>query len=246
MKKVDPKLTLLRIRKVFAALQSRTGRTALKLGLAPSIEHRHLSNLQIAHVLDIGANRGQFCLFAHEAFGTRQIDAFEPLRECAEVIRSILPFVSVHELALTDTESVQTFHVSRANDSSSLRAITPNQTTLFPGTEEVETRSVKTTKFETWCSGRTIGRPSLAKIDVQGSELNVIRGMGRDIEKIDYIYAELSFIELYAGQALAGQIIGYMDSLGYNLVGLYNTAFDGSRAIQADALFRRRETEGSQ
>jgi FkbM family methyltransferase len=225
-------------------VKSRPGRAALKLGVAPSIEHRHLAALRIAHVLDIGANRGQFCLFAYEAFGTQQIDAFEPLSECADIIRSFMPFVSVHEVALTDSERVETFHISRANDSSSLREITRTQTEFFPGTEEVETRSVPTTKFETWCAGRTIGRPSLAKIDVQGSELNVIRGMGREIQQIDYIYAELSFVELYAGQALAGEIIGYMDDLGYSLMGLYNIKSDGLRSIQADALFRRQDGKG--
>jgi FkbM family methyltransferase len=244
VKALRPQLTLLRIKKVFAGLQSGPGRAALKLGVAPSVEHHHLSDLQIAHVLDIGANRGQFSLFANTALGTREIDAFEPLPECADVIRSILPFVSVHEVALTDTEGVRNFHVSRANDSSSLREITPTQTKHFPGTEEVEIRSVPATRFDTWCSGRTIRRPSLAKIDVQGSELNVIQGMGQEIRQIDYIYAELSFVELYEGQALAGETIGYLDGQGYSLVGLYNTRGDGMQAIQADALFRRRDTKG--
>lgn len=237
-------LTLLRFRKVFAALQSRPGRAALKIGVAPSVEHQHISDLRVAHLLDIGANRGQFCLFAHTAFGVRKIDAFEPLAECADDIRSVLPFVSVHQVALTDSEGEREFHVSRANDSSSLRQITTNQTKHFPGTEEAEIRSVPATTFETWCSGRSIGRPSLAKIDVQGSELNVIRGMGKEIHQIDYIYAELSFIELYEGQALAGELISYVNDLGYNLTGLYNIKRDGMRAIQADALFRRRDVKG--
>jgi FkbM family methyltransferase len=241
VKSPGPKLTLLRIRKVLAGLQSAPGRAALKLGVAPSVEHHHLADIRVAHVLDIGANRGQFSLFAHKAFGTRRIDAFEPLSECADVIRSVLPFVSVHQLALTDTEGVQDFHVSRANDSSSLRQITTNQTEYFPGTDEVEVRSVPATKFETWCSGRTIERPSLAKIDVQGSELNVIRGMGREIQQIDYIYAELSFIELYEGQALAAEIIAHMDKLEYSLVGLYHVRSSGLQTLQAEALFRRQE-----
>lgn len=238
-------LTLLRIKKVLAALQSRPGRVALKLGVAPSVEHRHLSGLQVAHVLDIGANRGQFCLFAHSAFGIRKIDAFEPLWECAADISAILPFVSVHQVALTDREGEQEFHVSRANDSSSLKKITGNQTKIFPGTDEVEIRTVPATTFESWCSGLSLGRPSLAKIDVQGSELNVIRGMGRDVEQIDYIYAEISFIELYEGQALAAEFISYLHNLDYCLVGLYNVKHDGIGAIQADALFRRRHSGSS-
>ena len=238
-------ITVLRARKVLAALQTQPGRAALKLGIAPSVEHRHLSNLRVAHVLDIGANRGQFCLFAHEVFGITKIDAFEPLAECADDIRSILPFVSVHRIALTDREGDQEFHVSRAIDSSSLRPITENQTRHFPGTEEAEIRSVPATTFDTWCNGRSILRPSLAKIDVQGSELNVLQGMSENLNQIDYVYAELSFIELYDGQALAGEIIGYMDRSGYHLEGLFNAKVDRMQAIQADALFRRRDFKAS-
>jgi FkbM family methyltransferase len=242
VKPLKPKLALLRMRKAFAGMQSQPGRAALKLGVAPSVEHRHLSELPIKHVIDIGANRGQFSLFAHTAFGTRRIDAFEPLPECADVIRSILPFVSVHEVALTDSEGIQEFHISKADDSSSLRGITNNQTRYFPGTEEIATRSVPATRFDTWASGRTIGRPSLAKLDVQGSELNVIRGMGSAIDQIDYLYAELSFIELYEGQALAGEIVTYMNGLGYELAGVYHVRADGPQILQAEALFRRQGT----
>jgi len=238
------RLAALRIRKVLTAVQSRTGRAALRLGVAPSVEHRHLSGLQVAHVLDIGANRGQFCLFAHEVFGVRKIDAFEPLSECADDIRTILPFVTVHEVALSDSPGERQFHVSRANDSSSLRQITSNQTKHFPGTEEAEIRRVVATTLELWSSGRSIDRPSLAKIDVQGSEFDVIRGMGSIIEQIDYVYTELSFVELYEGQALAGEIVGYMNKLGFDLVGLFNTKQDGMRSIQADALFSRRDFQG--
>lgn len=234
------RLTTLRIRKVLSAAQSRSGRAALMLGVAPSVEHRHLAGLQVAHVLDIGANRGQFCLFAHETLGVRKIDAFEPLTECAADIESILPFVTVHRLALSDSAGECQFHVSRANDSSSLREMTSNQTKHFPGTEEAELRAVLATTFELWSSGRSIERPSLAKIDVQGSELNVLRGMGTVIEQIDYVYAELSFIELYKGQALAGEVIGYLSQVGFDLVGLFNLKQDGMRSIQADALFCRR------
>jgi len=212
--------------------------------VAPSVEHRHLSGLQVAHVLDIGANRGQFCLFAHEVFGVRRIDAFEPLSECADDIRSILPFVTVHEVALSDSAGERQFHISRANDSSSLRQITSNQTKHFPGTEEAEIRRVVTTTFEAWSSGRSIVRPSLAKIDVQGSELNVIRGMGSIIEQIDYVYTELSFVELYEGQALAGEVVCHMNKLGFDLVGLFNIKQDGMRSIQADALFCRSDFQG--
>ncbi|MGE0219054.1 FkbM family methyltransferase [Mycolicibacterium sp.] len=238
-------LLSLRVRKVFAGLQSRPGRAALRLGVAPSIEHRHLSGLYVEHLLDIGANRGQFSLFAHSVWGTRRIDAFEPLPECAAEISSILPFVSVHEIALSDSEGQRTFHVSRANDSSSLRQITTNQTRHFPGTEEAGTRIVNATTFEKWCADKALGRPSFAKIDVQGSELNVLQGMGKSIDQLDYIYAELSFMELYEGQALAGEIIGYLDDAGFDLKGLHNIKQDGVFSVQADALFRRRAMAGS-
>jgi hypothetical protein len=75
---------------------------------------------------------------------------------------------------------------------------------------------------------------------VQGTELDVLQGSEVLLGLFQYIYVELSFVELYTGQALCHQVIGYLNEKNLRLVGVHNLCEDASgQAIQADFLFRR-------
>ena len=53
---------------------------------------------------------------------------------------------------------------------------------------------------------------------------------------------EASFIELYVGQALATEVIGFLLGRGFNLMCVANLSYGAStRPIQADFLFRNDE-----
>ena len=82
--------------------------------------------------------------------------------------------------------------------------------------------------------------PALLKLDVQGYELEALRGCEDMLDQFAYVYAECSFVELYAGQALADEVIAWLRERGFRLRGVHNMDYDrGGRAIQADFLFAR-------
>ena len=55
-----------------------------------------------------------------------------------------------------------------------------------------------------------------------------------------WVYVECSFMELYAGQSFADEVIAWLRERGLRLVGVYHMAYDGEgRAVQADFLFGR-------
>jgi FkbM family methyltransferase len=53
---------------------------------------------------------------------------------------------------------------------------------------------------------RSIDEPALLKLDVQGYELEALRGCEELFERFAYVCAEGSFIELYEGQVLADDL----------------------------------------
>ena len=56
-----------------------------------------------------------------------------------------------------------------------------------------------------------------------------------------WVYVECSFVELYAGQSLADEVIAWLREHSLHLSGVYNMTYDtGGRAVQADFLFKRR------
>jgi hypothetical protein len=137
-------------------------------------------------------------------------------------------------------------HLSKRDDSSSLLAITRLQDEIFPGTEEVGTVVVRVAPLAVFLEADSIVEPALLKIDVQGYELEVLRGCEPLLRRFDVVYCECSFVELYEGQCLAGDVIAWLAERGFTMTGVFNAAYDASgRAVQADFLFTRRETKRS-
>jgi len=217
---------------------------ALLKGTAAGVEHAALLKLVPCNfVVDLGANRGQFALAARQAFPQAQIVSFEPLPEPARRFRRVFaadPRVTLHECALGPAAAQAEIHVSRADDSSSLLPISAEQTRLFPGTEERETRLIQVKPLDAVLRPEEIEAPALLKIDVQGFELPALAGCLTLLPRFTYLYVECSFIELYAGQALADEVIAYLREQGFRLRGVYNLASDAhGRAIQADFFFQK-------
>jgi hypothetical protein len=56
------------------------------------------------------------------------------------------------------------------------------------------------------------------------------------------MYVECSFVELYAGQSSASEVIAFLYERGFEVGGVYDVAYDRKGlAVQADFLFVRRD-----
>ena len=236
-------LFLTRIRKLLHALKSGTGRRALKRGVAASIEHHAaLGGIRYKTVIDIGGNVGQFALFAREQYPDAQIFSFEPLEECWGTFADIFSQDSgIHLMRYgigpTDAETVM--HVTSENDSSSILVPASTQIEVF-GTSVHETKKVQLRRLSSLLCKDQVVPPALLKIDVQGFELNVLKGCEELIDQFETVYVEASYTELYQGQALAGEVIDFLNRRGFRIRGVFNQHVDHIQgALQADFLFRR-------
>jgi FkbM family methyltransferase len=212
--------------------------------VAAGVEHEIvLLGINCKTVVDIGANRGQFALTARRCMPQARVFSFEPLADAAAKFRSVFagdPQVTFHEAAIGPVSRDATLHVSRRDDSSSLLPITATQVALFPGTMEAATAVVRVGPLREFVSAADIQNPALLKLDVQGYELEALRGCEEMLDRFAYVYAECSFVELYAGEALADEVIAWLRERGFKLQGVHNMSYDrGGRAIQGDFLFAR-------
>jgi FkbM family methyltransferase len=215
-----------------------------RAGVAAAIEHEALlKTLDFATVVDIGANRGQFALVARHCFPNSRIIAFEPLA-AAERFRSALrgdSLVTLHNVAIGPAKEEATMHVTAEDDSSSLLPITALQQSLSAGTREVATATVQVETLPDRIKDDDLKSPALLKIDVQGYELAVLHGCALLLPRFSHVYIECSFVELYAGQALAAEVIDHLSDHGFDVRGVYNVQYDSQgSALQADLLFAAR------
>jgi FkbM family methyltransferase len=217
---------------------------ALGHGVPAAVEHEPLLRaLDCRTVVDIGANRGQFALVASKCFPEATVYSFEPLPAAAQQFRRVFSGdqrAILHETAIGSKSGRETIHVSGKEDSSSLLPITRLQDEIFPGTAEVNQQAVNVAPLNQFVQAQQIAPPALLKLDVQGYELEALKGCESLLERFSYVYVECSFVKLYAGQASASEVAEYLHRHGFLLEGVYNLTYDGAGlAIQGDFLYSR-------
>lgn len=220
-------------------------RHGLLLGVAATIEHAPaFVDRKLGSIVDIGANRGQFTLFMAGLYPEARILAFEPLaqpfRKLLEVTAD-LSNVRAFNTAIGPGRTMLPMNVSKRDDSSSLLPISTMQEEIFPNTGRARVDQVSVAPLGDFIHDIDLEPPSLLKIDVQGFELEVLKGSADYLEHFALIYVEASFVQLYDGQPLASDIVDYLHERGFRLGGIYNLSqMPNGQAVQADFLFDRR------
>lgn len=83
--------------------------------------------------------------------------------------------------------------------------------------------------------------PEVLKLDVQGMELAILRGLGPVLAEIDVVEIEVSFVPTYTDQPLIQEVLDFMVDNGFGMIHIvaFGVAGTGS-AIQANAIFGNR------
>jgi FkbM family methyltransferase len=234
--------TARKARKLGALLTQSQWRRGLRSAVAATVEHDALPlRHDLRTVIDVGANRGQFTLYACARFPSAHIIAFEPLPGAREHMMRLFQGedrVEVVPFALGETEGEVVMHLSAREDSSSLLPIGGHQVSIFPGTAEVGTTRTYVRTLDSVLADRELMHPALLKIDVQGYELPVLRGGEQTLRSFDQILVEASFVQLYEGQALFPDISHHLEAHGFRLVAGHISTSDAlGRWLQGDFLY---------
>lgn len=195
-----------------------------------------------ATLIDVGANKGQFSTAVRGLFPSATIHAFEPLPEAGDVFAAVFAHddrVHLHRVAIGSSRATMPFYVTDRADSSSLLRPGAGQKAAF-GVSTASEIAVKVVPLSDEIDLTRLPTPIMMKVDVQGAELEVLRGCS-DLSAIDHIYVELSFVELYEGQALFDEVRAYLETSGFELGGVFNeVSTPHFGRTQADCLFTRR------
>jgi FkbM family methyltransferase len=230
------------LKKLLALAATPAAWPALTKGVAPTIEHRQaLGRFKFNTVIDIGANKGQFASFAAATWPGARIFCFEPLPAPRAKLGAVLGArATVFDCALGGENGSAPMHVASREDSSSMLPLGDRQKEVF-SMEAKEIVQVPIKRLDDVMATQAVTGPLLVKIDVQGFERDVLAGGADVLAKADAVYIELSFVELYSGQALAGDIVDMLGKSGLAMAGLFNQMYDrNGDALQADFLFLKR------
>jgi FkbM family methyltransferase len=195
-------------------------------------------------IFDIGANEGMFSQEMRQRFPGASIFAFEPLRDCFETMNTRMngdqKFQSWN-VALGEEKGETTIHRSASHPSSSLLPMASLHKKLYPGSVEHTKEKIQIERLDDVMEEVSFGKPALAKIDVQGYEAGVIKGGKETLEQCDIVVVENSFVRLYEGQGLFGEIHDLLRELGFSYRGRSETHYDPNtkQPIYEDSVFMR-------
>ena len=236
----------LRLRKAIFVLFKPIFWPAALNGVFPSIEHEKcLAPLKgkVDAVIDVGANKGQFALLISDMFGPVYYIAFEPIPEIHYQLKKVvnnLPLKSqLYDVALSDVPCSDTiFHIASAADSSSLLPITSMQVDVFNVVDSGKTLLVDVKTLDDYFSAFENIKNLLIKIDVQGLELNVLKGAVKALSIAKYVLVEASSVEFYKGQSLFHELDQFMTSVGFSRYRSFaNTFSSKGDVLQGDYLY---------
>ena len=197
-------------------------------------------------VLDGGANKGQFARAATETYPAADVIAFEPLPDVAEALRHNLqdrPQVRVVASALGSRDGEVPFYRHRYTlASSALPLEDAPRSGRSDGTAGwVErTISVPVARLDTLLADASLRPPVLLKLDLQGYELEALRGASETLAQTDYVLLEVGFQPTYQGEATFGALYDFLRAAGFQFRRPLDALTDDADEIaQMDVLFAR-------
>ena len=234
-----------KIRKLFFILASLNFRLIYSLikGVAAGTEHLNFLSCfkNLNTIVDIGAHQGQFALISKYKFKSAKIYSFDPLKNSMMKYSQILKVkdgCTFFNTAIGNTNSLKKINISKKDDSSSILTITDQQTKTFKNTEKIDEEDIKIQKLNDCIDKNTLNKPCLMKIDVQGYELEVLKGSEQLLKYFDYLYIECSSVEFYKNQPLFDDINNWLNKRNFSFVKSYNDYKDlENKTIQADYYF---------
>ena len=233
------------IKKIFILFQNFLWCYGLFKGVAANIELLPLIKKikNINTLIDVGSNKGQFVLLCIKFFPNLLIYSFEPIKEALIKQKNLLSFknnIYFYNTGIGNKNKIINFFITNRADSSSF--LTINKSKNYNKNYYVkEKRKIKIQKLDQILKNKKLIKPVLIKIDVQGFELEVLKGSKKILPNIDYLLLEVSKNQMYNKQAIELEIINFLKKEKFRIMEsskwkkINNTEF-----MQRDILFKRK------
>jgi len=195
-------------------------------------------------LLDVGAGTGQFTIAWLSLFPRSRVYAFEPLADCFRVLERKLGArngSTAFNVALGNRSGESEFWRSSFKEASSPLQMTNRHAKAFPWSARTEELRVRMVRLDDLGDELAFEEPVLMKVDVQGYELEVLKGAARTLGKVMGIIVETSFVELYEGQPLFEDLYRWLRERGYRYRGAWDQLRDPATGeiVQQDGIFLR-------
>jgi FkbM family methyltransferase len=178
-------------------------------------ELKKVFNIQAKNIAYIGANEGQELESLINSFSNSQIYLFEPqvipfgrLKEKYENLKNL----HFYNFGLGSKENRMQLYINTNNNNMSSSVLKPKEHLRYhPNVKFDGTETIGIKKF----SNLNINDVNFLNIDVQGYELEVLKGFEDYLLSVDYIICEVNRKELYKNCVLIGELDNYLKAYNF-------------------------------
>ena len=225
-------------------------RQKLKGTLAEDLDLAYTSSLELIKIVkldspkiiyDIGAHIGTWSLLAKAFIPDSIIHAFEPIESHITEFQnriSDIKDINLHQVALGNQTGNISINITNRSDASSLLEAAELVDEQY-GVKKDREQMIKIFTLDDYIITQKIPLPDFIKLDVQGYELEVLKGAQQCINHAKWILCEVSFYPYYQNQPLFYDIFEHLKNYSYNIYAFGSETPTGSILTQIDVLFKR-------
>jgi FkbM family methyltransferase len=206
-------------------------------------------DIKVSWILDVGANMGDVAIAALESYPNSQIICFEPVKSTFEELRKNLePFpdrAHFYNCALSDSNEEAEINITTAHGANSIEPQAGFHQACNPHVREVGKEKIRLVRLDDIAEKFPNQKFDIVKIDVEGHELNVLRGGKKFFSSnVDVIIIEISLMrdQSWNGQAVF-DIFAFLKDAGFilaNITDLYYVEDKAVQLTQMDCVFRHK------
>jgi FkbM family methyltransferase len=194
-------------------------------------------------LIDVGANEGHFSRAAAILGRPARVLAVEPQADCQAALRARLedmPGCTIFKLAMGSARGTVTLNRTRSGSfASTLRPIPGISAEYGNSAELIGTEDVELSTVDAIAEAAGLDEVGLLKIDVQGAELEVLKGARNTLQRTTAVLLEINYVAHYHRASPFRDVNHYLEAEGFSLFGVSSPCLGRSGALWADAIYVR-------
>jgi len=202
-----------------------------------------LGDRKIEHIFELGARDCTETLEFHKLMPSAEIYAFEcnpnTLKICRKKVKGKKNIHLVESAVSNKNEKVNFYPINKDKTRTTWKDGNQGASSLFKASGKYpvehyvqDQTEVKSIRLDAFMTQKRIGRIDLLWMDIQGSELLALKGLGSKIKNVSIIHTEVEFFEIYANQPLFIDIKRFLNKKGFLLA-----SFTSFGQYSGDAVF---------
>lgn len=199
-----------------------------------------LDSRDIAQVIDIGANEGQYGLMLRNLGFTGKITSYEPLPDAWQVLKDNSKKDILWDIAdrsaVVSNENVSEVQIFQTDNSVSSSMLEPLKSVEYAVDRMVTAPSIGINSVL-----RASAPGSLLKLDVQGYEMSLIEGIDFSFSGCpEVLQLELAIKATYKDEILYTTVVDFLKGKGYQLIYVFPGVANGDgQLLQIECIFEK-------